>query len=827
MELEYTPLEIEKEAQEYWDTNKTFSATEDLNKEKFYCLSMFMYPSGNIHMGHVRNFTIGDVIARFHKMHGKNVMQPVGWDAFGLPAENAAIQNKTLPAKWTYNNIARMREQLKSLGFGYDWKREFATCDPNYYKWEQWFFIKLYEKGLAYKKDSIVNWDPVDQTVLANEQVIDGRGWRSGAIVERKAISQWFLKITDYAEELLADLEKLDYWPEQVKTMQRNWIGKSIGVDVCFKVDANNIYYNLMIFTTRPDTLMGVTFLAIAADHPLAKMVSKNNQYLRDFISFCNKLGVSEATTATIEKQGVDTGILAKHPLTGESIPIWVTNYVLMDYGTGAIMCVPAHDQRDFEFAKKYNLPIKQVVKSDLNVDNVLQLEKAYTEKNFLINSGKYSGLNFEQAVNEIVKDLEKIQLGKKKINYRLRDWGISRQRYWGAPIPIVYCKKCGEIPVKEEDLPVLLPTDLDEKTNLTKGSPLKLDPNFYQTSCPKCKSLAIRDTDTFDTFFESSWYYARFACWDQASTMLDNRANFWTPVDQYIGGIEHAILHLLYARFFHKAMRDLSLISSNEPFINLLTQGMVLKDGSKMSKSKGNTVEPTTLINRYGADTARLFIMFAAPIEQSLEWNDKGVEGAFRFLKKLWQTTIIHINKGIVILQEGELDTLNLNIDQINLRRKLHQTIQKVTDDISRRYTFNTAIAAIMELMNHLYKFNVQSEIDQKIRQEVLQNVLLMLSPIVPHITHKLWYKLGFNKSIIESEWPKTSSIALISLETTIVIQINGKVRGNLVVQNSYSSDLIEKLALSLPNIQKYLKGKEVKNVVSVKNKLINIVVV
>jgi len=818
MQQDYVPSEIESQAQEYWQTHGSFSVDENSTKEKFYCLSMFMYPSGNIHMGHVRNFTIGDVIARFQKMQGKNVLQPVGWDAFGLPAENAAIQNNTLPASWTYKNIDRMRIQLKSLGFGYDWKREFATCDPNYYRWEQWFFIKLYEKGLAYKKNSVVNWDPVDQTVLANEQVINGRGWRSNAVVERKSISQWFLKITDYAEELLQDLNKLDHWPEQVKTMQRNWIGKSVGINICFKLELSELE-EIHTFTTRPDTLMGVTFLAVAATHPIAKFAAKSNALLANFLIACNKTTTSEAVMATIEKEGMDTGIIAIHPLTGDQIPVWVTNYVLIEYGTGALMAVPAHDQRDFEFAKKYNLLIKQVIQSD-NFD--INSTSAYIEQNILINSGKYNGLNFTAAFDAILSDLEKAKLGSKQINYRLRDWGISRQRYWGAPIPMIHCEHCGLVPGSIADLPVKLP----EQVIFGKESPLKSDPDFYLTICPKCNANATRETDTFDTFFESSWYYARFACWDQNQSMLDVRANFWTPVDQYVGGIEHAILHLLYSRFFHKAMRDLKLVNSDEPFVNLLTQGMVLKDGAKMSKSKGNTVEPDALIKQYGADTARLFIMFAAPAEQSLEWSDAGVEGAFKFLKRLWNVVAVHVEQGCVKINYHEFDNLKLNSQQLNLRKKLHETIKKVTDDISRRYTFNTAIASIMELMNQLNKFEVVTDLDQKIRQDVLQNVLLMLSPIVPHITHKLWYELGFNEAIINADWPIVSEAALINSEINITVQINSKVRGHLVVANDCAKDEIEKLAVQLPNIQKYLVDQKIKKIINIENKLINIVV-
>jgi leucyl-tRNA synthetase len=813
MKPEYSPVEIEQAAQEYWENNKTFYVNEDAKQEKFYCLSMFMYPSGNIHMGHVRNFTIGDVITRFQKMLGKNVLQPIGWDAFGLPAENAAIKNNMLPANWTYKNIERMREQIKTLGFGYDWQREFATCDPSYYRWEQWFFIKLYENNLAYKKNSIVNWDPVDQTVLANEQVIDGRGWRSGALVERKEISQWFLRITNYAEELLAGLDKLDHWPEQVKTMQRNWIGKSVGVDICFKAAPVDLH----VFTTRPDTLMGVTFLAVAYNHPVAKRAGVNNADVQEFLEQCSKQETSEAATATVEKAGMDLGVTVIHPITGEAIPVWVTNYAVMDYGTGALMAVPAHDQRDFEFAKKYNLPIKQVIESD-----DANLEQAYTEKNLLINSGKYTGMDFDQAFAAIVADLEKNKLGKKKVNYRLRDWGISRQRYWGASIPMVNCNSCGQVPVNLDDLPLLL----SDNVTFTEGVAIKVDPDFYKTTCPKCKQPAYRETDTFDTFFESSWYYARFACWDQKNSMLDRRSDFWTPVDQYIGGIEHAILHLLYARFFHKAMRDLGLVKSDEPFTRLLTQGMVLKDGAKMSKSMGNTVEPGILISQYGADTARLFIMFAAPAEQSLEWSDAGVEGAYKFLKRLWGAVFNHVSEGVVKLQPGELDKATLNKQQLDLRRKLHETIGKVTDDIARRYTFNTAIAAIMELMNLLGKFVVETDLDQKIRQEVLENIVLMLSPIVPHIAHKLWYELGFDTAVVEAKWPVASKAALVQTELNVTVQVNSKVRGHLVVASDAAKEQIEQLAVKLPNIQKYIANQEIKKIINIKNKLINIVV-
>lgn len=813
MEVEYLPSEVEKIAQDYWERNATFTVIDPFpiglqaKHHKFYCLSMFMYPSGNIHMGHVRNFTIGDVISRFKRMQGKVVLQPTGWDAFGLPAENAALQHGISPATWTYNNITRMKSQLKSLGFAYDWQRELTTSDPSYYRWEQWFFIQLYNKGLAYKKHSVVNWDPVDQTVLANEQVINGRGWRSNALIERKEISQWFIKITDYAEELLTGLDNLDDWPEQVKAMQRNWIGKSIGLNICFK----SLNENLWVFTTRPDTLMGVTFLAIAANHPLVKWKASNNLELQKFLTECSHLMTSESVTATIEKTGMYLGEVAIHPISGEHIPIWVTNYVLMDYGTGALMGVPAHDERDFEFSKKYNLPIKQVI----------------GQNGILINSGKYNGLNFEEAFTAILSDLSAVNVGSKQINYRLRDWGISRQRYWGAPIPMIYCHNCKHVPVDVKDLPVILPSQVV----FSKTSTLKTDPDFYQVNCPKCGEKATRDTDTFDTFFESSWYYARFACWDQNNSMLDPRVNFWTPVDQYIGGIEHAILHLLYARFFHKAMRDLGLVNSDEPFTRLLTQGMVLKDGFKMSKSKGNTVEPEDLIKRYGADTARLFIMFAAPIEQSLEWSDKGVEGAFKFLKRLWHAVYKHIKLGVINYDLKEFQLNNLTVEQTDLRRKLHITLKKVTDDLGKRYSFNTAIAAIMELMNQFNKFEIhtdriKTELDRKISQEVLELVVLMLSPIVPHITHSLWYALGGAQAVIDVQWPEVDLTALIEKELCITVQINGRVRANLVVNcNEINKFKLEQLALELPNVKKHLQNQQPKKIIHVGNKLLNIV--
>ena len=621
MQYEYNSKKIESEAQKYWHDNKSFVVVEDESKEKFFCLSMLPYPSGKLHMGHVRNYSIGDVIYRYQKMLGKNVLQPIGWDAFGLPAENAAIENQVPPAGWTYENIGHMKEQLIELGFGYDWSRELATCHPEYYRWEQWFFVKLFNKGLAYKKKAVVNWDPVDQTVLANEQVVEGRGWRSGAPIEKKEISQWYMKITDYADELLDDIERLDGWPEAVKIMQKNWIGKSVGIDIDFRLDDKN---TLTVYTTRPDTLMGATCLAIAAEHPLAIQAGQTSTKIQTFLDECKTMETSEAALETMEKKGVDSGLTCKHPITGEDVPIWIANFVLMGYGTGAVMSVPSHDQRDYEFAKKYNIPMREVISP---IDGLLDTSKeAFVEKGTLINSGDFDGMDFNQAFKAISKTLSDLGLGKQKINYRLRDWGVSRQRYWGCPIPIINCKSCGSVPVSLADLPVRLPEDVDFDG---VGSPLKKMSEFYQTKCPNCSSPAERETDTFDTFFESSWYFARYTCADQNKAMLDERANYWLPVDQYIGGIEHAILHLLYSRFFTKLLRDEGIITSSEPFTNLLTQGMVLKDGAKMSKSKGNTVDPQKMISKYGADTARLFILFAAPPTQDLEWSDSGIEGA------------------------------------------------------------------------------------------------------------------------------------------------------------------------------------------------------
>ncbi|KRO72821.1 MAG: leucine--tRNA ligase, partial [OM182 bacterium BACL3 MAG-120507-bin80] len=694
----YPAQDVEVAAQAYWDDHDCFKVTEDPNKEKFYCLSMFPYPSGHLHMGHVRNYTIGDVISRFQRMLGKNVLQPMGWDAFGLPAENAAMKNNAAPAEWTYGNIDYMREQLQRLGYAYDWSREVATCHPDYYRWEQWFFTRLFEQGLVYKKEAEVNWDPVDQTVLANEQVVDGRGWRSGALVERRKIPQWFIKITDFGDELLEDLNKLDGWPDKVKTMQANWIGRSEGIELDFTVqdEADAELSTLSVYTTRPDTLMGVSYVAVAAQHPLALKAAEGNPALQKFIAEQSNVKVAEADMATMEKLGMDTGRLAIHPLTNDTVPIFVANFVLMNYGSGAVMAVPGHDQRDWEFAQKYSLPVHQVIAPAAGEECDLSAA-AYTEKGTLINSAEFDGLDFEQAFAAIEAKLSGMGRGKKTVNFRLRDWGVSRQRYWGAPIPIIHCDTCGAVPVPDDQLPVRLPEDIKMDDG---GSPLGKLAEFVDTECPRCKSPAKRETDTFDTFMESSWYYARYACRDQDSAMLDERADYWLPVDQYIGGIEHAILHLLYARFFHKLMRNAGLVTTDEPFAQLLTQGMVLKDGTKMSKSKGNTVDPLPLIERYGADTVRMFTMFAAPPEQSLEWSDSGVEGSHRFLKRLWRIVANHTPVGRTDFTQESLST-----DQQALRFKTHQTLEKVTDDFGRRHTFNTAIAATMELLNAVSK--------------------------------------------------------------------------------------------------------------------------
>jgi leucyl-tRNA synthetase len=817
MNPEYTPLEIESEAQQYWKEHKSFEVIEDTSKEKYYCLSMFPYPSGRLHMGHVRNYSIGDVISRFQKMQGKNVMQPIGWDAFGLPAENAALKNKVPPANWTYENIDYMRDQLTQLGFGYDWSREIATCHPKYYKWEQWLFVKLFEKGLVYKKNAVVNWDPVDQTVLANEQVINGRGWRSDALIEKKEISQWFMRITDYADELLDSLDKLEGWPEAVKTMQRNWIGKSTGLEISFNRQGAD---SLKIYTTRPDTLMGVTYLAIASEHPLALQAGKSNSEVQRFIEECRTMETSEAAMETMEKKGANSGLTCTHPITGDEVPIWIANFVLMGYGTGAVMSVPAHDQRDFEFAQKYAIPMLEVVKP--KEGEHVASESAFTDKGILCNSGEFNGLNFEQAFEAIAEKLELENLGEKQNNYRLRDWGVSRQRYWGCPIPIINCAKCGSVAVPEKNLPIILP----EKVAFDGvGSPIKKMPEFYETTCPTCGGKAKRETDTFDTFFESSWYFARYACADNDEAMLDERADYWLEVDQYIGGIEHAILHLLYARFFSKLLRDEGLIKHDEPFKNLLTQGMVLKDGAKMSKSKGNTVDPAEMIEKYGADTVRLFILFAAPPTQDLEWSDSGLEGSYRFVNKVYRLAEGYFSDSKSHATES-LDINTLNKEQKQIRQKTHQTLAKITDDIKRRHSFNTAIAAMMELTNMLSKFKQTDGQSMALRLESLDIILRALSPITPHLCHHLWQQLGHQTAIINEPWPEVDNKALEQDEVQIIVQVNGKLRAKLMLDADTDKAQVEVQALADENVVKFTSGKTIVKVIVVPNKLVNIVI-
>mgnify|MGYP001066821081 CR=1 FL=1 len=863
-ENQYNPKEIEQRVQQHWEQSNAFKAIEDESKEKFYCLSMFPYPSGRLHMGHVRNYTIGDVISRYQRMQGKNVLQPMGWDAFGLPAENAAINNNTAPANWTYSNIDYMKTQLRSLGFGYDWDREVTTCKPDYYRWEQWFFTRLYEKGLVYKKNSTVNWDPVDQTVLANEQVIDGRGWRSGALVEQKEIPQWFIKITDYAEELLNDLEQLEEWPDQVRAMQANWIGRSEGVDITFDLSTPvGETESLTVYTTRPDTFYGVTYVAVAAQHPLAEHAAQNNPELAAFIEDCKNTKVAEAELATMEKKGCATGITVVHPLTGETLPVWVANFVLMDYGSGAVMAVPGHDQRDWEFATKYQLTIKQVIKAAEGKEDECDLSaSAYTEKGCLINSEKFDGLDFDAAFNGIADELESKGCGKRKVNYRLRDWGVSRQRYWGTPIPMLNLENGESVPVPSEQLPVVLPEDV-EMDGVT--SPIKADPEWAKTTYNG--QPAQRETDTFDTFMESSWYYARYASATNHDAMLDpTSSSYWLPVDQYIGGIEHAILHLLYSRFFHKLLRDEGLVDSDEPFKRLLCQGMVLADSyyredaagkktwfspthvstekdekgrivkawltadgepvihggmTKMSKSKNNGIDPQEVIDLYGADTVRLFTMFAAPPEQTLEWVDSGVEGANRFLRRIWKLVTEHIERGTPVA----LDASSLTKPQQALRREVHKTIQKVSDDLGRRQTFNTAIAAIMELLNHLQKAPQEDAQDIAIMREAVESVLLLLNPITPHISHTLWNVLGHEGDIDTAAWPTADEKALVEDEKLIIVQVNGKLRAKMTIAADASKDDIEAAAKAQPNVQQFLEGKTIRKVIVVPGKLVNIV--
>ena len=816
MDQQYDPKLLEAQAQKFWSDENQFEVHEDPAKESYYCLSMFPYPSGKLHMGHVRNYTIGDVISRYQRMLGKNVLQPMGWDAFGLPAENAAIKNNVPPAKWTYENIDYMRSQLKLLGFGYDWSRELATCKPDYYRWEQWFFTRLMEKGIAYKKTAPVNWCPHDQTVLANEQVVDGCCWRCDTPVERRELSQWFLKITDYADQLLDDLDTVD-WPEQVKTMQRNWIGRSEGMEIEFEVPGHEA---LSVYTTRPDTLYGSTFMAIAAEHPLALKAAESNSTIAAFITECKTTNTAEAALEKMEKRGIALDINAVNPVNGEPMPIWIANFVLMGYGTGAIMSVPAHDQRDWEFARKYNIKIKQVIAPIDGAEVDLELGAFIAKDGVCCNSGALDGLDFKAAFNQIAGQLEQQNKGKRQVNFRLRDWGISRQRYWGTPIPIINCDDCGAVPVPEKDLPVVLPEDIEFQGI---GSPIKTMDSFKKTTCPSCGKIAARETDTFDTFMESSWYYSRYACSDQDKTMLDARADYWAPVDYYIGGIEHAILHLLYARFYHKLMRDEGLINSDEPFKKLLTQGMVLKDGSKMSKSKGNTVDPQALIDRFGADTVRLFIMFAAPPEQSLEWADAGVEGAHRFLKRLWAGIHEHTEHKVA---QTPLVSADLNETQKAMRYKLHETIKKVSDDYGRRLTFNTAIAANMELLNTVGKFSDDSVIGHNIKQEVFDNMVLMLAPIIPHLCHQLWKELGHENIILDAAWPQWDETALVQNSIEMVIQVNGKLRAKIQISADADKASCEAMAVGNEQIKKFIGDQSIRKVIVVLKKLVNIVI-
>ena len=809
----YDPELVEKEAQDYWEKNEIFSVTEDSTKEKFYCLSMFPYPSGSAHMGHARNYTIGDTISRFQRLLGKNVLQPMGWDAFGLPAENAAIKNDVQPSSWTQKNIENMRSQLKRMGFAYDWKRELETCDPDYYQWEQWFFIEMLKKGLAYQDEAEVNWDPIEETVLANEQVEEGKGWRSGATIERKRLNQWFLKITDYAEEILVDTDSLEGWPEQVRVMQKNWIGKSEGMEFQFHIE--NQKNSISVYTTRPDTFMGVTFLALSYDHPVVLSLEGKNRSIKDFINKLNSSKLSEAEIAKQEKIGIDTGLRAIHPFTKNEIPIWIGNFVLSSYGSGALMGVPAHDERDYEFAKKYGLEIKQVIKGNKKD----QLEKeAITEKNLLINSGEFDGLSFEEAFQRIEEKAKELNCGLRKTNYRLRDWGVSRQRYWGAPIPIIKNKE-GEIR-ESSNLPVLLPKEVEFSG---VKSPLSKMKEF--TDVKIGKETYKRETDTFDTFFESSWYFARFASYNSSDSMLDERAKYWLPVDQYVGGIEHAVLHLLYSRFFYRCLRDLGLVEGSEPFLNLLCQGMVLKDGSKMSKSKGNVVDPDEIIDKYGADTLRLFVMFVAPPDQSFEWSDQGVQGASRYLNRLW-----NLVQRFIELDSQESPSFKDSSEQVSkLRTKSHQTLHKIKDDYIRRHSFNTAIASIMELTNAIPKEFLNSEAslaEKSATREAIEIILICLSPITPHLTHSLWEQLGNKVAIINVNWPDPNEDFLENLETEIAIQINGKLRGTITIDPDLPEDAIKEKAKEEGNVKKYIIGKQIKKIIYIEKKLINLVV-
>ncbi len=847
----YNPTNVEAKWQQIWLENQTFAASMDTEKEKYYVLEMFPYPSGRIHMGHVRNYAIGDVVARFKRMQGFNVLHPMGWDAFGMPAENAAIEHDTHPAKWTYENIESMRHQLKRIGLSYDWQREFATCDSDYYRWEQLVFLKMFEKGLAYKKGSSVNWCEDCQTVLANEQVEEGCCWRCHNQVEPKELEQWFFKITDYADELLDWTDKLSGWPERVLAMQRNWIGKSYGCEIDFPVFGQE--EKVKVFTTRPDTLFGATFMSLAPEHPLVNslVTAEQREDVNDFIATVERQDKADRTSGDLEKIGIFTGSYCVNPLNGEKIPIFLANFVLMGYGTGAVMAVPAHDQRDFDFAKKYQLPITVVIQPEGEKLLADQLAEAFTDSGVLINSGQFDGVDNTTAQEQIAAFLETSGAGGKTVNYRLRDWGVSRQRYWGTPIPIIYCDSCGAVPVPEEDLPVKLPTDV--KLTGEGGSPLARHEAFLCVNCPKCGKPARRETDTFDTFVESSWYFARYTCPDYTAGPLDKKAaNYWLPVDQYIGGIEHAVMHLLYARFYTKILRDLGMLDVDEPFTNLLTQGMVCKETQrcpehgwlypeqvaesqctlcekpvelgrteKMSKSKKNVVDPNQLIDQYGADTARLFSLFAAPPEKDLEWNEQGVEGCFRFLNRVWRVVVENLE-----LIDGAVVPATNSGEAKELRRKTHQTIKKVSEDVDGRFHFNTAIAAVMELVNAIYSFKSRQE-NPGVLREALETVVSLLNPFVPHICEELWLLLGHQQGVESSGWPVCDESALVSEEITMVVQVNGKVRGKITVAVAADAASIEAEALSEPNVQRFIEGKQLRKVVVVPGRLINIVAV
>jgi leucyl-tRNA synthetase len=865
MQERYDPAAVEAEAQQFWDRERCFEVKEDSSREKYYCLSMFPYPSGRLHMGHVRNYTIGDVLSRFMRMNGRSVLQPMGWDAFGLPAENAAMANGVPPAKWTFDNIAYMKAQLKSLGFALDWSRELTTCRPEYYRWNQWLFLRMLEKGIAYQKTGVVNWDPVDKTVLANEQVIDGRGWRTGALVEKREIPMYYLKITAYAEDLLDALAQMQGWPERVRAMQANWIGKSVGVRLGFPYDIAGLGADVLYaFTTRVDTLMGVTFCAVAAEHALAAWAARNNAPLAAFIEECKRGPAIESELATQEKKGMPTGLAVRHPISGEAVPVWVGNYVLMSYGDGAVMGVPAHDERDFEFANKYHLPIKPVIDVAGREYSSKSWAPWYSEHGRCINSGVYDGLEFEAAVDAIAADLSRVGLGEKRTTWRLRDWGISRQRYWGCPIPVIHCGNCGTVPVPDEQLPVVLPVDLVPDGS---GNPLLKDEAFLAVACPRCGGKARRETDTMDTFVDSSWYFLRFACPDNDKAMLDSRVQYWLPVDQYIGGIEHAILHLLYSRFWTRFLKELGAVAFKEPFANLFTQGMVLNevffrkpdagrveyfnpadvevtldptaqrriavlraDGEEvesggvvtMSKSKNNGVDPQALVDEFGADTARLFTMFAAPPEQTLEWSDEGVQGAYRFIKRLWKAVHDHVERGAPV----PLDKPALNDGQRAIRRQAHQTLAKITDDIGRRRTFNTAIAAAMELLNALAKSPHAAPQDGSVMQEALEIAVLGLSPIIPHVTHAMWRALGHHTALIDEPWTQVDAAALQTSSIAMVVQVNGKLRGHITVAVGADEDTVRAAALAEPNAQKFIGSGKVRKVIVVPGKLVNIVV-